>query len=294
MAAPPTVPDAFASAEDFLAALQRDSGGLITFIDTQERVRFASERFARWLGLPQERILGRRVEELYAADDYAVIGPWLRRALAGESVQYEREARYRGGASHWVSVELRPHFDAGGAVAGIFSCTLEVNELKRTHDELKKAAVLDSLTGLPNRKSLASRLEHAIMRVNRSGDRVALLFIDLDRFKQVNDTHGHAAGDEILRQAGARIRACVREVDTVARLGGDEFVVLLECDVRPDTPGIIGERVRGAFTPPFDWKGLEVRCGASVGVSLYPDHARDAEALLASADAAMYRVKHAV
>jgi diguanylate cyclase (GGDEF)-like protein len=107
----------------------------------------------------------------------------------------------------------------------------------------------------------------------------------------VNDTLGHAAGDEVLRQAGARIRACVREVDTVARLGGDEFVVLLETDVRPDTPGIIGERVRGAFATPFDWKGSEVRCGASVGVSLYPDHARDSAALLASADAAMYRVK---
>jgi diguanylate cyclase (GGDEF)-like protein len=82
-------------------------------------------------------------------------------------------------------------------------------------------------------------------------------------------------------------------VDTVARLGGDEFVVLLETDVRLDTPGIIGERIRNAFTTPFDYKGAEVRCGASVGVSLYPDHARDSETLIASADQAMYRVKNA-
>jgi diguanylate cyclase (GGDEF)-like protein len=158
-------------------------------------------------------------------------------------------------------------------------------------EQLRQAAVHDALTGLPNRNSLATRLEHAIVRVNRSGDRLALLFIDLDRFKKVNDTLGHAAGDEVLRQAAARIRACVRQVDTVARLGGDEFVVLLETEVNPDTPGIIGERIRAGFASPFDWKGTEVRCGASVGVSLYPDHARDSDALIASADQAMYRVK---
>ncbi len=131
------------------------------------------------------------------------------------------------------------------------------------------------------------------MRVTRSGDRLALLFIDLDRFKKVNDTLGHAAGDEGASPGGARIRACVRDIDTVARLGGDEFVVLLETDVRPDTPGIIGERIRGAFATPFEWKGLDVSCGASLGVSLYPDHARDPASLLASADEAMYREKSA-
>jgi diguanylate cyclase (GGDEF)-like protein len=160
-----------------------------------------------------------------------------------------------------------------------------------SEEQLRQAAVNDSLTGLPNRSSLAARLEHAIMRVNRSGDRLALLFIDLDRFKKVNDTLGHAAGDEVLRQAAARIRTCVREVDTVARLGGDEFVVLLETDVRLDTPSIIGERIREAFGAPFQWKGTDVTCGASVGVSLYPDHARDPEHLLATADEAMYRAK---
>ena len=94
--------------------------------------------------------------------------------------------------------------------------------------------------------------------------------------------------------AGEDGRACVREVDTVARLGGDEFVVLLETDVRPDTPGIIGERIRAAFGTPFEYKGAEVNCGASVGVSLYPDHARDPASLMESADEAMYRVKNSV
>jgi diguanylate cyclase (GGDEF)-like protein/PAS domain S-box-containing protein len=416
----PPLPEEFASAEALLAAFVRDSGGNISFVDNGQRVRFATERFATWLGRPLDQVLGRTLRELYGPEVHDRIDPSLRRALAGETVRYEREARHAGGESHWISVVLTPTRDAAGRVLGFFSSALEVEELMRTHDalghaleeiathiensplaviewsarlrvkrwspqaetifgwkldevlgkeavefslihpasleiaqvlaeqllkaratrnralvrnitrdgrviwcewynsaffdaagrlasilsfaedvtarveaeeQLQKLAVNDALTGLPNRNSLATLLEHAIRRVTRSGDRIALLFIDLDRFKRVNDTLGHAAGDEVLRQAGARIRACVREVDTVARLGGDEFVVLLETDVRPDTPGIIGERVRAAFATPFEWKGTEVRCGASVGVSLYPDHARDAAALLASADEAMYRAK---
>ena len=199
----------------------------------------------------------------------------------------------KDGRTLWCQWYNSAVFDEYGKLASILSLAEDVTARVEADEQLRQAAVLDALTGLPNRNSLAARLEHAIMRVNRSGDRLALLFIDLDRFKKVNDTLGHAAGDEVLRQTAARIRACVREVDTVARLGGDEFVVLLETDVRPDTPGIIGERIRASFNSPFNWKGLEVRCGASLGVSLYPDHARDPAALLASADEAMYREKSA-
>jgi diguanylate cyclase (GGDEF)-like protein len=199
----------------------------------------------------------------------------------------------RDGRVIWCEWYNSAFFDDNGKLASILSLAEDVTARTDAEEQLRQAAVHDALTGLPNRNSLAARLEHAIMRVNRSGDRLALLFIDLDRFKKVNDTLGHAAGDEVLRQTAARIRASVREVDTVARLGGDEFVVLLETDVRPDTPGIIGERIRAGFDSPFDWKGLEVRCGASIGVSLYPDHARDPAALLDSADAAMYREKSA-
>src|SRR5205085_12074469 len=199
----------------------------------------------------------------------------------------------RDGRAIWCEWYSSSFFDDTGRLSSILSLGQDVTARVEAEEQLKQAAVNDALPGLPHRNSLAARLEHALLRVNRAGDRLALLFIALDRFKKVNDTLGHAAGDEVLRQAAGRIRACVREVDTVARLGGDEFVVLLETDVRLDTPGIIGERIRAAFGTPFDWKGTDVRCGASVGVSLYPDHARDPAELLASADAAMYRVKHA-
>ena len=422
MTSVPRLPDAFPTAEAFMDAFAKTVGGLVSFVDSTGHIQYASDALAEWLNTTREAIQGKTLREIYDDAAYTQFEPWTNRALAGEDVHYERQALRSDGTSRWLSVNLRPHRDALGKVVGYFSCALEVNELKRTHDalthalrelathientplimvewssdihvkrwspqaeavfgwkvgevlgkkpsefglvhadsldnvrgltreltegrarrnrmlarnvtkdgrtlwcqwynsavfdesgkivsilslaedvtarvdaeeQLRQAAVLDALTGLPNRNSLAARLEHAIMRVNRSGNRLALLFIDLDRFKKVNDTLGHAAGDEVLRQTAARIRACVREVDTVARLGGDEFVVLLETDVRPDTPGIIGERIRAAFSSPFNWKGLEVRCGASLGVSLYPDHARDSAALLASADEAMYREKSA-
>ena len=413
-------PPGFESIGQFLDAFAADVGGLISYVDAAGRVQFASRALAEWVRVPAGEVRGKTLPELYGEEAYARFSPWTDRALAGEDVHYERQAVRPDGSAVWLSVNLRPHRDASGKVLGYFSCALEVEELKRTHDalgralnelashmentplavvewsadlrvkrwspqaesifgwsldevlgktsmeiglvhrdsletvraltreltqagarrnrmlarnntrdgrviwvewynsaftddtghvasilslaedvtarmdaeeQLQQAAVHDALTGLPNRNSLAARLEHAIMRVTRSGDRLALLFIDLDRFKKVNDTLGHAAGDEVLRQAAARIRACVREVDTVARLGGDEFVVLLETDVRPDTPSIIGERIRAAFQTPFDWKGTDVRCGASLGVSLYPDHARDSATLIASADEAMYRQK---
>jgi diguanylate cyclase (GGDEF)-like protein/PAS domain S-box-containing protein len=246
-------------------------------------------------GWRADEVLGRKPSEfsLVHPESLDNVRGLTRELVEGRAKRNRMLARNvtKDGRTIWCQWYNSAFFDEQGRIASILSLAEDVTARVDAEEQLRQAAVHDALTGLPNRNSLAARLEHAIVRVNRSGDRLALLFIDLDRFKKVNDTLGHAAGDEVLRQAAARIRACVREVDSVARLGGDEFVVLLETDVRPDTPGIIGERIRASFDMPFEWKGLEVRCGASVGVSLYPDHARDPAALLASADEAMYRQK---
>ncbi|HEX4780557.1 MAG TPA: diguanylate cyclase [Usitatibacter sp.] len=246
-------------------------------------------------GWTADEVLGKKSSEFSFVHPESLgnVQALTRELVAGHAPRNRMLARNntKDGRTIWCQWYNSAVFDEHGRIASILSMAEDVTARVDAEEQLRQAAVHDALTGLPNRNSLAARLEHAIVRVNRSGDRLALLFIDLDRFKKVNDTLGHAAGDEVLRQAAARIRACVREVDTVARLGGDEFVVLLETDVRPDTPGIIGERIRAAFGADFEWKGLGVRCGASLGVSLYPDHARDPAALLASADEAMYREK---
>jgi diguanylate cyclase (GGDEF)-like protein/PAS domain S-box-containing protein len=266
-------------------------------------VEWSSElRVKRWspqaegiFGWRQDEVLGKTSLEIGLIHPESVE---TARGLTREML-HERAKRNRmltrnirkDGGHIWCEWYNSAFFDESGRIASILSFAEDITARMDAEEALRQAAVHDALTGLPNRSALAARLEHAILRVNRSGDRLALLFIDLDRFKKVNDTLGHLAGDEVLRQAAARIRACVREVDSVARLGGDEFVVLSRRKCGPTRRESSASASGKAFTLPFDWKGLDVRCGASVGVSLYPDHARDSASLLATADAAMYRVK---
>ena len=161
-------------------------------------------------------------------------------------------------------------------------------------DKLREAASAsqrDPLTGLPNRVLLLDRLVHAIRHARRKAERLALLFVDLDGFKQVNDVHGHAAGDSVLQQVAARLLTVVREEDTVSRHGGDEFLILLAgIGAKRDAVAVADALVQ-AFTAPLVWEGIEVKLGISVGISLFPDHGEEAGHLIESADAAMYVAK---
>ena len=289
--------DALAHALDEIASHMENTPLAVVEWSAERRVRRWSPQAESIFGWTAAQAVGRTGEELKLvhAESQDIVDAFLGELLHGKVRRNRLLTRNctRDGRAIWCEWYNSAFFDANGRAVSILSLGEDVTARIDAQHQLHQAAVHDALTGLPNRNALAARLEHAILRVNRSGDRLALLFIDLDRFKKVNDTLGHSAGDEVLRQAAARIRATVRDVDTVARLGGDEFVVLLENDVRLDVPALIGERVRAAFAAPFEWKGLEVHCGASVGVSLYPDHAGDPAALLQSADEAMYRVKNA-
>jgi diguanylate cyclase (GGDEF)-like protein/PAS domain S-box-containing protein len=287
--------DALGRALEEIASHMENTPLAVVELDAQLRVKRWSPQAEASFGWTFAEVRGRTALEinLIHPDSLEHVREHTRGLVEGRERRNRVLCRNqtRDGRVIWCEWYSSAFFDEEGRLASILGLAQDVTARVEAEEQLKQAAVNDALTGLPNRNALASRLEHALLRVNRAGDRLALLFIDLDRFKKVNDTLGHAAGDEVLRQAAARIRACVREVDTVARLGGDEFVVLLETDVRPDTPGIIGERIRAAFGSPFDYRGAEIRCGASVGISMYPDHARDPASLLASADEAMYREK---
>jgi diguanylate cyclase (GGDEF)-like protein len=156
---------------------------------------------------------------------------------------------------------------------------------------MSKAAQHDSLTGLPNRALLADRLEQALAFARRQGRRIALLFLDLDHFKKVNDTLGHTAGDLLLQSTARRLQACVRHSDTVCRKGGDEFVLLLS-EIREVEDAIITARkVIAAMTPPHRVDGHRIRVTVSIGISLFPDDGADGEALVQAADIAMYQAK---
>ena len=169
-------------------------------------------------------------------------------------------------------------------------CTIA--DLQATKVDLERANY-DPLTGLPNRVIGLDRVQQGLMQVRRSGGHMAVFYMDLDRFKSINDTMGHAAGDELLQQVAQRARECLRAVDTVARLGGDEFVCVL--------PGIDGQtvveelaqRMVEAMQQPFVLRDGEAHIGASVGIAMYPEHGNTVDALLEMADAALYMAKHA-
>ncbi len=221
----------------------------------------------------------------------------------GEVVQVRYRTRHADGSWRWLSRRVTPFArDSGGAVVQILGVARDVTDTVRVEERLARAALHDPLTGLPNRRLLTDRLVEALARSARSGSTVTVLFCDLDGFKAVNDTGGHAAGDAVLVAAGERIRAALREHDTVARVGGDEFVVVLEGWPSPAMPGdhdeqtaaahAVAQRLRTALAEPVKVNDRQYRVTVSIGMA----QARpgdDADQLLRDADGAMYVAKSA-
>ncbi len=164
-------------------------------------------------------------------------------------------------------------------------------ERKQLYARLERMAQYDELTGLPNRACFRDRLSTALARVRRNGGRIALLYLDLDRFKQVNDTYGHGGGDRLLQTVAERLGGCVRDTDTVARLGGDEFVVLLESIIDAEDAQRVVAKIRDAFEAPLPIAGHSLEIGMSIGIALYPEDGEVEAQLLKQADERMYLMK---
>ena len=180
--------------------------------------------------------------------------------------------------------------DDDGEVSHYVSISRDITERKQAEQNIHRLAFHDMLTGLPNRTLLRDRLEQLLIASHRTQSEFAVLFMDLDRFKYINDSMGHAVGDKLLQAVAGRIEECVREGDTVARLGGDEFVVLLR-DVDSTGAGNVATKLLGVLAAPYYLNDTQVVTHASIGVSLYPQHAQDSETLIKNADMAMYRAK---
>lgn len=192
----------------------------------------------------------------------------------------------------WLSISALT--DADGMVTHYIGVAADLSRMNRTQTDLERMAHRDALTGLPNRLMLMSRLEHSMEHSRRDNSICAVLFQDLDRFKQVNDTLGHAAGDELLKQVAERMRNRLREVDTVARLGGDEFVVVLEGLSTPEEATKVADQLIQELNRPFSLSETgEAHIGASIGISLFPRDAQMPHELLEKADRALYAAKSA-
>lgn len=188
---------------------------------------------------------------------------------------------------------IRPFVAPDGSITHYVFTGRDISERVLALRQLTQQANHDNLTGLSNRSLFLDRLSQAFSQASRRNDRFALLYVDLDGLKKVNDNHGHAAGDELLRSAATRLRQSVREVDTVARLGGDEFALILPDAKKHEDVEKVITKIFQAFQAPVIWQNKQLAIRASIGVSLYPDHADNCEQLIHRADKAMYERKTA-
>ena len=243
-------------------------------------------------GYSAAEMMNQNIAAVIPADRANELAEILARVEAGERIQHCETVRlHKDGSNLDVSVTISPIFDAAGKVVGVSTIARDITRQKRMQQLLAHRALHDALTNLPNRELLRDRIEGALARAERHGSGVAVCFLDLDGFKVLNDTHGHAAGDEILRVVADRLREAVRADDTVARFGGDEFVIVCHDVLNEERATTIARRVAAAVAVPVALQGQDdVVLRASIGVVLGRPGAVP-DALVRDADTAMYKAK---
>jgi len=260
----------------------------VCVVDADGRFLYVSGSLERILGYAKGEVLGQRAFDLLHPDDVAATAEQAARVMGGALQRHFRN-RYRHKAGHYVDIQwsARWHEDYGVRIA----VAREVTELRRVEDELVHRATHDALTGLPNRHYLHRELNAALAHARATEGCLALLFIDLDGFKAVNDHAGHDVGDQVLREVATRLKQGLRQNDLVARIGGDEFIGLLRGCRDAGAAGRVAEGLRARLTearvPGMD----SFELGASIGIACFPGHGETAEELLAHADGAMYAAK---
>ncbi|MBL8517846.1 MAG: diguanylate cyclase [Betaproteobacteria bacterium] len=258
------------------------------------RIVFANPHYHRLYQRPEGSLVGLNIFELM--DDESEPSLMARREalIAGETVEYECAVDLPGRGPMDLNVSLVPRREqrgGSGAIASVYALVQDVTARNQVRELLRAQALSDSLTGLPNRRLLVDRLEQAIAHARRERSTLAVLYLDLDGFKPVNDAHGHAAGDQLLCELARRLKGAVREGDTVARLGGDEFVVLLDPCESVDAAAQVAEKLLAVVAAPVAMAETAVSVGVSIGIALFPRDGASAVALLDRADKSLYRAK---
>lgn len=280
-----------ASEERFRCLVESSVLGIV--IEDEGTPVFSNQTFADIFGYasPEDIIALGSIDGLYTPTDLMRIRRYRNANLRGQDTpqEYEFQGVKKDGSLIWVRAQLNLIPWNGASV--IQSTVVDITLRKTYEERLHYQANFDAVTDLPNRTLALDRLNSAVARARRYSRKVGILFIDLDHFKKINDTLGHALGDQLLKQSAQRLTSCVREEDTVARLGGDEFTVILQDMGSSKDAESVARKILMAFSRPFVLDGNEAFVSTSVGITLCPDDGSDAELLMRNADAAMYQAK---
>ncbi|MEO8501418.1 MAG: diguanylate cyclase, partial [Vicinamibacteria bacterium] len=255
-------------------------------LDNQGSIRWVSPASKRILGRAPEDFVGTKVWEHLELDEESARREILPRLRTG-ATDIELKLRHRDGSVRWTLWNAAP--DPLGEL--VFAAGLDISERRQAEHQIEHLAYHDALTGLPNRHLFVDRLDNALTRAQRTEETLAVLFVDIDHFKAINDSLGHTAGDVLLRTIALRLRSTLRTEDTVARLGGDEFTILVSGVKDPNDLLRLAHKLHSTIKVPVDVASRELTVSASIGVGLYPQDGETAEQLLRNADLAMYRAK---
>ncbi len=281
------------SAEARFNALIRNTADVIAIVDAGGTVSYVTPTAERIFGFAAQDLIGQHLEELVAFDDRSRLREFLARDLAQAGASAVVEARVPRGDERQRVVEIHgTNMEAESAIGGRLLNLRDMTDRKGMEEQLKRMALHDPLTLLANRSLFRDRVEHAVAVSRRNGRGVAVIFVDLDNFKRINDTHGHAIGDRVLHRSAQRLVKSTRSGDTVARLGGDEFAVLLENLTTNDPVLEIAARIVESLQEPLDQPAVDMQVTASVGIAFSSAH-DGVEELMRKADVAMYAAKSA-
>lgn len=277
--------------EKYRVLLDESSDPIFTFSPVG-LYHYVNRAFAEGVGKSPEDIIGKTIWDVFSKDEadkrYAIV-KWVFENGTSRVIEV-RVPRSNG--DHYFVTTVKPILDAGGAVDYVICISKDITERKSMEEKMKRVAEHDGLTELPNRALFSDRLQNAIALARRDNLRLALMFVDLDDFKPINDTFGHHAGDLLLQAVAKRMLECTRESDTFGRIGGDEFVVLLPRIAQAEDALSVAEKMRLALAQPFDIQGYgNLKVSSSIGVAIFPDHGEDELTLSRNADNAMYQAK---
>ena len=274
-------------------AVLQNSSDAILVSDADSRIVDVNPAFERTTGYTFDEVIGKDMNHFISGDYDGGFyqGLWARLAQAG-CWEGELHDRKKNGDAYPKRISINTISDASSKVTHYVVNFRDISEIREVEKRLEHLAHYDTLTGLPNRSLLIARLEQALSLAHRNHWTLAVIFIDLDHFKEVNDSLGHSTGDSLLTEVAGRLLHCVRDSDTVARLGGDEFVIVLDNIASPDIVSEVLTKIKKTLDGSVTLNGYELFPTVSMGVSLYPADGGDAETLLRTADSAMYHVKN--